>query len=340
MRTIYFLSVIILGFFIAGCGSETKPVTNAPVTETPASTGLVNDQNPGEEYIVWVDKLNLRAAPNSGSESLQTLGKGDTLLIDRSEQSVDANGYTWFKFLDMKSRKSGWVADKFILPQQIYDQFRKADELGKAGKNTEMMTEIKRIDGEIYKETTIVISPDGRKVVIQVLLPNDIIGPILYFCANIGLKDILGYHQWLNKNERWTADSRFIFDLVPISSMNTLFCYDTKTQQITYFDSVSGKEYNLVDDLTLLWLKMENSTDIGEFHNVFLPALMMSNLETGKSSRILKADVSTLRKNQNTTISVPEVKMVPDETAPTIVTASSFYIKYANQYVETGESDG
>jgi len=340
MRILAILNVAVAFVILNSCSSEPKPVPQETAEQTPAPQTYIDDSDIADRYIVWVDKLNLRVTPSAGSDSLQTLLKGDMLVIDRSEQTHEASGSTWIKFMDIKNKKSGWVAQKFLLPQQIYDQFRKADELGKAGKNADMMAELVRIGKTINTDSTIVPSPDGKKAVIQVLVPNDIVGPILYFCANAGLKDVLGYHQWFNKSERWTADSRFILDLVPISSMNTLFCYDTKTQKVTHFNSVSGSEYALVDDLTILWLKMENPTDIGEFHSVFLPALMLGNLESGKSSSILKADVSTLRKNQNANKSVPEVKLIPDEAAPSILTASSFYIKYANQYVETGESDG
>jgi hypothetical protein len=148
-----------------------------------------------DEYVVWVDQLNLRGEPSTGSRPVMMLEEGMHIkylspdVVEKTEYAW--NGSCWdtdnikFPFshpgLETEDdfiwrrvradEKEGWVPDRFVLRADINDAFKEADERGKAGDAAGMREAIiegyKNVPGiRGFEESHVNVSPDVKKIVV------------------------------------------------------------------------------------------------------------------------------------------------------------------------------
>ncbi len=159
-----------------------------------ASPAAAENEPTANEYVVYVEKLNLRSEPSAKARSVGVIKKGARVKY-LSPDVVETPGYSWdgthwdtdniklpFLHLEITEeddyvwrkvkavKNEGWVPDRFVLRADIYDAFKVADERGKAGDAAGMLTAI--IEGyeklkEIvsYEEGNLSVSPDGKAAV-------------------------------------------------------------------------------------------------------------------------------------------------------------------------------
>lgn len=154
----------------------------------------VPEKAPLDEYVVWVEELNLRVDPVMDSASVKVLEEGTRVkylnpdVVEKTEYAWDGScwdtentkfpfshpglnvedDYVWRR---VKAReREGWVPDRSVLRADIYDVFKDADERRKAGDAAGMREaiiegykNIPAIGG--YEESHFNVSPDGKKVV-------------------------------------------------------------------------------------------------------------------------------------------------------------------------------
>jgi len=113
----------------------------------------------------------LRAEVFDAAEKLTTLAAGTT-VADVGHDVVGIEDDLWR--LVRAGDNLGWVADRYVLPGRLYETFKKADELGKAGQGKAMVAaaidggwklqfdEYDRVMGKRFYD----VSPDGLKVIV------------------------------------------------------------------------------------------------------------------------------------------------------------------------------
>jgi hypothetical protein len=271
-------------------------------------------------YVVFADKLNMRAAPGTSAEVVVELPRG-ARLIPEGENGERADGYYWRRA--RFDGKVGWVAASYVVPGNVYDAFASADEAGRAGDASRMMEEIRSACTESeWPEYRLNGSPDGRKVVCAAY------GPALYFEAGKGLAYNLGGTWTAGGLSEWTADSRYLaYYLVP-EVRSPLVVYDTKEGESIAV--VSATSHDFVDGY-LIWSDYEDieSPAGGPDYDGFVPVVTALELATAKEIRLLAVDLSTLRLAGGDY----ELKMAKVCEPPPEVAASPLYEEYAGEYV-------
>jgi hypothetical protein len=217
-------------------GGDAKPTGEA---DTGRGEPGVVEPSP-DDYVVYVDKLNLRNSAGTG-DVVAVLSRGDAVKFVMGEEWVPgASGLLdecWFG-VEAEAGK-GWVASRYVVPRELYEDYGRADELGKAGKAREMMEELagvtvaREVPGS-PPESNVFASPDLRKAACwSGFLGDDpnaaVFGPILYFESGKGLADVFyGY-----ASEGWSDDSRYL----TLSADGKPVIYDTSSGRLTYGDN-------------------------------------------------------------------------------------------------------
>ena len=145
-----FITIIVSTVLISGCFAPA-------MGEPPLS----------DEYVVWVEALNMRAEPSKEAEIVVVLEQGDELM-DISAPVV-REGDLWWRHV-RSDQIEGWIADWYALPRFYYDVFREADELGKMGKAEEMVDAVVEagniIGFEVSDDVFHDVSHDGKNIIL------------------------------------------------------------------------------------------------------------------------------------------------------------------------------
>ncbi len=321
-------------------------------------TSATGEPPKSDEYIVWVEALNMRTEPAMGAEIVTVLERGDELKdLGEPPEYVDE---TWWRHVRV-SESDGWIADWYTLPRPYYDAFREADEFGKAGKAEEMVAAAieagNAIAQEISDDVFHDVSPDGKNIIIWGAwyyfywsgnYPDggrvDSPFPVVLFASDYGLlnyfrsyEDILG---------EWSPDSRYYaYSSMPVVTHFTtgwLGLIDTnsgtrvKVGRMVQSPRTKGRfgEFEFAEGY-LLWIEeesVEGSLSPLLYEDSSTPVLFAYELATGRKLKLLEADLSTIggedtRVNWSRSPCYP-VKMRAVDPCPKGVERSNLYIKY------------
>lgn len=89
--------------------------TAAPEPTEPAPTP--EPAQPVWQVVDAVNNLNLRSDPTTSAEILANFGPGDSGLIGTG-QTATSDGFDWIELAADQGRPSGWVAAKFLTPDE------------------------------------------------------------------------------------------------------------------------------------------------------------------------------------------------------------------------------
>jgi hypothetical protein len=312
-----------------------------------------------DEYVVWVDELNLRAEPSTGAEVITVLGRGDRAEYVRPEV-IEKEDYIWRKV--RYGEYAGWVADRYVLREDIFDAFKdvilNAGNYDSRGMLDAIVEGNRRMgmDSE-YEVYYYSVSPNGKKVMLEVDFPSDFEGdypdfgfygrpePVLLFEPGKGLVDCLkwGWHErgsW-DETSRYYACPACGLDGYPLPL--DLALYDTENSQITYLGwcmqntdipveewepNNEPHEFQFADDY-LIWYSMESAGAVDRDVDL-LPVLMGYELSSGRTIRLLEADITTMKNERipGRSWDFYEVKLVPAGVCPDVIKKSELYKKY------------
>jgi len=325
------------------------------------SRAAAENEPTANEYVVYVEKLELRAEPTNEAEVVKVLERGYR-VADLGELVEYADGL-WWRHVEAAGEK-GWVADKYVLPAAVYEAFRKADECGRAGDAEGMLYSVKegcRVMGEKQSrypasEVPYCVSPDGRKVIVAVenlwewdsgypersRMSRSI--PVLFFEAGKGFADCTVYEVY--ETGDWYQGNRYYVyvGLKPEEEwerLSPLRALDMETGKDTRFGKCGvgyeAKNYEFADGF-IIWSSIEDIPrgtvvlpEYGEMQ--YKPVLMAYEFPTGKIIRVLEADMATMEDEQSgcypcAGIYFFEVKMKPAGAVPEAVEESDLYRRY------------
>jgi len=315
----FFKAVIIVSFMATLLASpscsraeETKQANAEPA---PAVNVLPKPDDEKElEYTVCADTLYLRAQPSSAAKILAVLNTSTIVRSYRNDCESDENAVYWQKV--KVDGIEGWAVGKYLIPTYIYDAYREADRLGKAGDTSGMIAAIKAANRTFSKDGSswgdIRHSPDGRKMFEY--KPQDIrfsdYSPAVDFCW-LGIfyfetgKGLV--QRWdLEMDGVWSPDSRYYIctEYVRLGAA-PLYLLDTSTDEEKLLGYVKGNIEYLKG--YFIWLDFKPTDQYGE------PRLAAYELATGNTIFLLKADPATLKKAEHPEL---EVKLVPADPIP------------------------
>jgi len=312
-----------------------------------------------DEYVVWVDRLNLRAGPSAEADIITVLGRGD-VAENLSEYVEYADGFWWRHV--QAGEGEGWVVDKYELLASVFDAFKEADARAKVGTAAEMLDSIKggcRVLAEARprfpcSEEPYSVSPDGRKVFVAVeCLYNWVSGypggprgsfttPVLHFEYGKGLVDctifeVYGVGKWYAGN-RYYVYAGFAPEW-EWELLAELRCMDTDTrEEIRLGYCWTSEEYYEFAGDYIIWLSEEKippgpERGLGYGDLEIKPVMMAYEFPSGKRFRILEADMSTLSPEPIGTAPCSgrqfyEVKLAPAADVPEAVRKSELYREY------------
>jgi len=295
------------------------------------------------EYAVYVDDLELRAEPSLEAKVLTVLPAGavvkrnsplaggeevDEKLPPGSRGSKEVDGIYWEKV--RAGDIYGWVVYKYIMPRPLYEAYREADRLGKAGDAAGMLAAIEAAAPATYGFA--VPSPDGRKVVVDASTEYEY-NP--YFGADYSLyfesgKGLVFFGGDLTIEGLWSPDSRYYAFVEPWRYLDGGFfsLFDAETHErkgLGDTNRAAPKEYL---NGYFVWLNFQYvSSDENE-----IPELAAYELASGATAVLLKADAASLRKNE---YGREEVKLVPAGPLPPAFEGSRLYEEFNGAYVAT-----
>jgi len=129
----------------------------------------------GDQYLVYVDRLDLHTKPTATSEVITTLAHDDivTEIVEPDLYVTRDEAGQWWRFVRTGDRQ-GWVLDNNIIPMNLYTLFRAADEAGKSG-NTKSMIAALKVATDKYKadagyldqDFRIFISPNKQNAIVS-----------------------------------------------------------------------------------------------------------------------------------------------------------------------------
>jgi hypothetical protein len=324
-----------------------------------AAYGTDEAAAPPDEYVVWVDQLNLRASPSTQADVITVLRRGDRAEYVRPEV-VGKKYYIWRKV--RFGEYVGWVADRYVLREDIFDAFR--DVIVNAGDYDtggmlDAIVEGNRHMGMApeYEVNYYSVSPTGKKVMLEVEFPVDLVRdypdngicgqpePVLYFVLGKGLIDCLkwGWHE----RGSWDVTSRYYacpacaLDEYPLPL--DLIVYDTEDGELLSLGPClqnadipieeweannEPHEYQFADGY-LVWYTVERPKVVDRDIDL-LPVLMGYELSSGRKFKLLEADITTLKDERMSGRSWDyyEVKLVPAAVCPDVVKEAELYKKY------------
>jgi hypothetical protein len=312
-----------------------------------------------DEYVVWVDQLNLRGEPSTKADVI-TVFQRDDKVTDFGEAVVYADGFWWRHVRAGESE--GWVVDKYELLASVFDAFKEADARAKVGTAAEMLDSINegcRVLAEARprfpgSDKPYSVSPDGGKIFVAVeCLYNWRSGypggprgsfttPVLYFEYGKGLVDctifeVYGVGKWY-AGKRYYVYAGFAPEW-EWELLAELRCMDTDTREEINLGYcwTSDEYYDFVGDY-IIWLSEEKippgpERDLGYGDLEIKPVMMAYEFPSGKMFRILEADMSTLSPEPIGTApcsgrQLYEVKLAPAADIPEAVRKSELYRKY------------
>jgi hypothetical protein len=300
----------------------------------------VKDGTPGwrpEEKVVCPPTLELRAEPAPDAKVVAVVTSGETVAVDQGWGTGDGadDGPHWYGRYWAPARAGGsfgWADIDYMVPPVLYDAYREADRLGKAGDAAGMVAAARAAWPTSVK--TMNISPDGRKLVVWALGPEDsYISCPVYFEAGKGLAQ-----KGAPDNEGiWSPDSRY-FAFVDRSfytaDIGDFYLFDTTKPGYAHLgatwkhDFTDAAEY--VDGY-VVWL---NFRYVPGPWGPDEPELAAYEVATGKTTVLLRADDTTLRRTQDET---EEVKLLPAGPRPRVLKGSRLYNKFNGAYVARGD---
>ena len=300
-----------------------------------------------DEYVVWVDELDLRAEPSTEAAVVTELDRR-SYLVNKSEVATEAEGRYW-RQVEFNGQ-TGWVADEYVLPGLFYEAFVRADELGRAGDGEGMIAAalegLKNVgyleDREDYCYR---LSPDRRKLFVTLEYaepPGWSRGypdtgydfepiPVLYFVKGRGLAKYLFFDAFLPGE--WTADSRYYVYAEPywIELIDT---EDWRRESLgirNYTDGVPDFE---ISGGYVVWLSWEEPTGPPPSpfdESLSVPVLLAYNLTTVEVTRLLEADLTTLSnevRSKDFGYDYHEVKMVETGLCPIDLKESNLFKRF------------
>jgi hypothetical protein len=287
------------------------------------------------EYAVYVDALNLCAEPSLEAKVLAVLPAGAVVkrnsplpLREEVDErllagSKEVDGIYWEKV--RAGDIYGWVVYEYIMPRPLYEAYREADRLGKAGDAAGMVAAIEAAAPATHGFA--VPSPDGRKVVVDASTEyeyNPYFGPdySLYFESGKGLAHLFGGR--LTTHGLWSPDSRYFAfrDARGYAEAKFVFLFDTVTHQydgLGYTNDAAPMEYS---NGHFIWLCFGAEG----------PELAAYELASGETTLLLKADAASSRKNE---YGREEWKLVPAGPLPPALEGSRLYEEFNGAYVAT-----
>lgn len=329
---------------------------------TPASAAAAEKAAPPNEYVVWVDALNLREGPSTEATVLAVLREGTRLAyIQAAEEPYEELEWRRVAAGDVE----GWVADRYVLRADIYEAFKEADERGKAGDAAGMLAAAVAANRTLgtepeYDDYYYSVSPDGQKVIVEVGDGRPY-GPqeVLYFASGQGLVDhlMMGDHI----PGAWDATSRYYaYAGVPVGgypSPEDIALYDAASNDVEYlgccrpssdFDleewnpNYSPHAYEFVDGY-LIWLSANEFDDVPEHYRYFkITALYIYDLKTKKKKHVLRGDITTIADEPEPGPGYGwdayKIRMEATGSAPPAVKRSELYKKYAGAWAYAWES--
>jgi len=280
-----------------------------------------------DDYVVYVDKLNLRNSAGSG-DVVAVLTAG-TYVEGPLGKGVEDGGYYWVPV--RAGGKEGWLADKFIIPAPVYEATRKADELGRSGDAAAMVAEIKRVTAQYGKAEEVSASPNGKKLLCRLLAdPADgTIGTDLYFVAGRGLVEKLG-ESLAFLDVKWSADGRYYARGGNVVAMYPLHIYDTDKDGVIFDGESYLDNFEFVDGY-FVFLTTEPSDVVKDAH---LPAMYYVTLPDVEMSKVLEAEANDARGD-----GPREYRLRPVGEAPEAVAGSALYREYKNSFAPSYVSE-
>jgi hypothetical protein len=311
---------------------------------------------PPDEYVVWVDGLELRTEASMEGAVITTLARG-TRLLNISEAVTGIEGQYWRHV--GAGEYDGWVIDRNIIPAYFYEPFKRADELGKAGDAEGMVGAVAEAverfelsyppEGPLYS-----VSPDGRKVFIDVSYPfrpdwrraypsKPMLNypvPVLYFVSGTGLTDYLLLTEY--SAGKWSDDSRYYVYL----AWRWIEFIDTENRdvenlgEIYYF--IKFQEVEFVGDY-FIWMTWESTIEpeLRMLDVIDMPVLLAYDVVTGERKRVLQANPATLKSEviPGRNYDYYGVKMVPAEDCPERLKKAKLYKKFNREYARGRSSN-
>jgi hypothetical protein len=294
------------------------------------------------EYTVYVDALNLRVEPSLKADVLAVLpagavvktnpyqptGEVDENLPIYLPRSENVDGIYWTKV--RAGDIYGWVAEEYIMPRPLYDAYREADRLGKAGDAAGMLAAIEAAGPATYGFA--VPSPDGRKVVVSAITDYEYnpffgAGYSLYFETGKGL-GLFG--RQLTTEGLWTPDSRYYASVKPWGYIEGGFflLFDAETyEQKGLGDTNDAAPMEYLKGY-FVWLTFQY---VSSYENE-IPELTAYELASGKTTVLLKADAASLREGE---YGREELQLVPAGPLPAALEGSLLYGEFNGAYVGT-----
>lgn len=281
-------------------------------------------------HVVYVEQLNMRAAPGTSADVVAVLGEG-TRVDESTSKGVEADGYHWVHV--RVDGKEGWLANRFIVPVEIYEATRRADELGRSGDAAAMVAEIKRVAAERGTAEEVSVSPDGKKMLCRLLADPDsrALGTDLYFAAGRGLVEKVAESLFFG-NVKWSADSQYFVRAGNVVIKYSLHIYDAERCEVVFEGASYHDNFEFVDGY-LVVLTTEPSDVVKEAE---LPAMYCVSLPAAKMSKVLEADAGDARGEG---LGPREYRLRPVGKAPEAVASSSLYRKYLNNYAPSYVSE-
>jgi len=279
---------------------------------------------PGDSYVVYAARLDLRENPSAEAPVVGTLNRGARVTV-RSAQS----GTTGWLAVTAEG-KEGWLAGKDVLPADLFDGCAEADRLARGGDAAAMQTALVAAYDRLTEypaddgDRALYPSPDGTKAV---LVLHDY---VLYVAAGKGLADSLGT-TWTNGGGcRWAPDSRFFAYYAVPEVTSPLLVYDCNRGAVVFIAPDCSGEYELVGPYVVWFGGVEIKTAAEEGVTAgSAPSLNAYDVDTGQTLLLLTPDPATLEWYEER-YRARLVPATPD--CPAVLKETALYRKYENQY--------
>ena len=307
----------------------------------------VKDGTPGwrpKEQVVCPPTLELRAEPAPDAKVVAVVTSGETVAVDQAWGTGDGadEGPHWYGRYWAPVRAGGsfgWADIDYMVPPVLYDAYREADRLGKAGDAAGMVAAARAAWPTSVK--TMNISPDGRKLVVWALGPEDsYISCPVYFeagkgLAQVGAPSVVGF---------WSRDSRY-FASVDLSfytqDIGDFYLFDTTPPGYVHLGETWKHDFTDAAEYVAGYVVWLNFRYVSGPWGPDEPELAAYEVATGKTTVLLTADDATLRptRDERTEYDPGEVKLVPAGPPPgalpppAALTGSRLYKKFNGAYV-------
>lgn len=123
------LFLTFLMVFAVGCNGEEEPVaeTGDPEEEVAAEPAETEQEPEKDIYYVSVKHdslLYMRQTPGSdGKPDDDVVGelsrRDEVKVLDKHDDSLEEDGYTWWEVYDSKGEQEGWVASEFLSDEKV-----------------------------------------------------------------------------------------------------------------------------------------------------------------------------------------------------------------------------